>query len=248
MNCWRTVFTQPQEILNVTTASSTINLKYCSHDCVLKNILLQSLFPCGSNLDFCFSVKCLEFFRLLTSHGKISSYAFASTLKAVHMTGQPIYPRLLSASRKFRKIMFDLETLKPFKMQDSVKGCLCCKDQCFLAVDGCFRLCRRKAAGKKKTQPLLSHFFIEPISAIHDKTREQSGSDCSQFRNTEQGRTRSRFKTLDETGTFLSNRGTSFFSHLERGIWWGLCSTRLSTVYDKHVQWREIRIRRHDSE
>lgn len=162
----------------------------------------EKTFPCGSDARVWFSCTALNFFRNLTLTGKLSAHAFAQTLKAVHgsQVAPSVYTHLLAASRKFRKLQFQLDTLHEFEMESKMTGCLACNNSAFVAMDGCFRLCRRKAAGKRRTEHTIRHFFMEPDISTRPSKETDRGSECSQFRNTQQGRTRSRFKTLDETG------------------------------------------------
>lgn len=185
-------------------ACKTIQVKHCEHRGLLENSLLQSAFPSGSDLQMFFSYKVLQVFRELTLSGKTSAFAYASMLKAIHKGRSlpSMYARFLEASRNYRKLLFNLDTLRPFGMMSSFMGCPACKDNAFVAVDGCFRLCRRRAAGKRRTEPKLAQYFIKADTNSQPPKRkgDPTGTDCSQFRNTQQGKTRSRFKTLDETG------------------------------------------------
>ena len=182
-----------------------MTIEYCDHEnqSLLETCMRrEKAFPCGSDPRVWFSCTALNFFRNLTLTGKLSAHAFANTLKAVHedKVAPSVYAHLLAASRKFRKLQFHLDTLRVFGMESKVTGCLACDDSAFIAMDGCFRLCRRKAAGKGRTEPTIKHFFMEPDITTRSNKQTDRGSECSQFRNTQQGRTRSRFKTLDETG------------------------------------------------
>jgi hypothetical protein len=164
----------------------------------------MGFFPHGPDSTTFFSVRLLEFCRSVTLNGKVSTFALALSLKGIHALDQSLYAKLLPASRYYRKLLFYLETLGPFQMESTMKGCPACGDRAFVAMDGCFRLCRRKAAGNQRTAPMISHFFVEPAGQQHSSQKDdQTEIECSQFRNTEQGRTRSRFKTLDETGMTL---------------------------------------------
>jgi hypothetical protein len=188
-------------------ACTTIEIKHCKCRGLLESALLRNVFPSGSDLRMFFTTKVLQVFRELTLSGKTSAFAYASMLKTIHKgeTLPSLYSRFLAASRNYRALLFNLDTLRQFGLTSSLRGCPACKENAFVAVDGCFRLCRRRAAGKRRTEPKISQYFIKNASSnqTSSRTKESDKTDCSQFRNTQQGKTRSRFKTLDETGGFI---------------------------------------------
>ena len=71
---------------------------------------------------------------------------------------------------QYRAIMHDIDTLAPLNLTHIRTGCICCprggEDGLFcIALDGCYRLCRKMKAGDSKNfaLPRLNHFHVPEL-------------------------------------------------------------------------------------
>jgi hypothetical protein len=194
-------------------------------------MILKGFFPTGKDMKFFFTLECLEYCRIEILEHRSSVYASAKTMHRFQdlqtvINFEQFYPKLQSALQHYRAIIFSINTLQCFNLSNEIsskffkffrkdlsgKRCLVCpKDELWLACDGNFRLCRRKAAGLRQTEPTLKHFFL-PVKKDHvvaiaksQNKNVETQDGCSNFTAGDEGRKRSKLETLDETGLLFSS-------------------------------------------
>ena len=71
---------------------------------------------------------------------------------------------------RYRALMHDIETFALLNLSLLKKGCICCprlgEDGLFaIALDGCYRLCRKRNAGDSANfaSPRISHFHVSSL-------------------------------------------------------------------------------------
>lgn len=152
----------------------------------------------------------MDWFRGLCLEGKIAADSFIRSYSKLNPTvafGRT-YPHFIKAFRKYRNILFKLDSLQ---LEDIhlFKECPACPGKndsngfFYVTVDGNYRLCRKSNRGKSTNfrEPEISHFFIK--TAAKETKGEILKDGCGI--QAEAGKTvAARYKNVDVTGIVMA--------------------------------------------